>query len=358
MAKNIAIIGGGINGIMTAWECLKQGHSVTLFEKGELMQETSSASSKLLHGGLRYLENFEFRLVKEALKERQWWISQAPHFAQPLKLYIPIYQNNRRPAWMYKLGLWLYDLLAGEQNIGKHQSLSQEQIKEACPELKSEKLIKGFCYFDGQMDDYMLGMWALEQAKQQGIVLREHCEVSKIDTRGNLTLADGKAQTFDKIINIAGPWAEQLLNQSNIKPNYTLDLIRGSHIIIEQNLSHGYFLEIPNERRIFFVLPYQGKTLIGTTEERQTLNDSIKPSEQEIDYLINAYNHYFKTPISKQSIVQSFAGLRPLIKSADNPNKATREYAIQQNQNLITVFGGKWTTARQLAKNATIKALA
>lgn len=110
----------------------------------------------------------------------------------------------------------------------------------------------------------------------------------------------------------------------------------------------GYFLEIPNERRIFFVLPYQGKALIGTTEQRQSLNDNIKPSEQEIDYLINAYNHYFKTPINKQNIVKSFAGLRPLIKSADNPNKATREYAIQQKQNLITVFGGKWTTARQL----------
>lgn len=349
MGKNIAVIGGGINGIMSAWELLKQGHSVTLFEKGEVMQQTSSASSKLLHGGLRYLENFEFRLVKEALKERQWWISQAPHLAQPLKLYIPIYQNNRRPAWMYKLGLWLYDLLAGEQNIGKHQSFSQEQIKEACPELRSENLITGFSYFDGQMDDYHLGIWALEQAKQQGVVIREHREVTKIDTQGNLTLADGSIQTFDKIVNVAGPWAEQLLKQSNIKPEYTLDLVRGSHILIDQVIQNGYFLEVPNERRIFFVLPYQGKTLIGTTEERQTLNDDIKPSEQEIDYLINAYNHYFKAPINKQNIVQSFAGLRPLIKSAYNPNKATREYAIQQNQNLITIFGGKWTTARQLA---------
>lgn len=346
---NIAVIGGGINGIMTAWELLKQGHCITLFEKGEAMKQTSSASSKLLHGGLRYLENFEFRLVKEALKERQWWIQQAPNLAQPLKLYIPIYKNSRRPAWMYKLGLWLYDQLAGRQNIGKHQSLSQEQIKEACPGLKSEKLIKGFCYFDGQMDDYGLGMWALEQAKEQGVVIREHCEVSKIDTRGNLILADNTTHLFDKIINIAGPWAEQLLKESNINPLYNLDLVRGSHIIVEQSMSHGYFLEVPNERRIFFVLPYKGKTLIGTTEERQALNDNIKPSEQEIDYLINAYNHYFKTPINKQNIVQGFSGLRPLIKSADNPNKATREYAIQQNQNLITVFGGKWTTARQLA---------
>lgn len=368
---NIAVIGGGINGIMTAWELLKQGHSVTLFEKGEVMQQTSSASSKLLHGGLRYLENFEFRLVKEALKERQWWISQKPMFnpplprgegrgeggillATPLKMFIPIYQNNRRPAWMVKLGLWLYDLLAGKQNIGQHQSLTQQQINQACPQLKAENLVKGFSYYDGQMDDHQLGLWALEQAKKQpGLVIKEHTEVTQIDIRGSLTFADGKTQAFDQVINIAGPWAEQLLKQSNIKPNYTLDLVRGSHIVIEQKLNHGYFLEIPNERRIFFVLPYQGKTLIGTTEQRQTLNDNITPSEQESDYLINAYNHYFKTPINKQNIVQSFAGLRPLIKSADNPNKATREYAIQQNQNLITVFGGKWTTARQLGIKLT-----
>lgn len=360
---NIAVIGGGINGIMSAWALVKQGHSVTLFEKGEVMQQTSSASSKLLHGGLRYLENFEFRLVKEALKERQWWIQQAPQLAQPLKLYIPIYQNNRRPAWMYKLGLWLYDRLAGKQNIGQHQSLTQQQIHQACPELKTENLIKGYSYYDGQMDDHQLGLWALEQAKKSAchceersdlaissrFTLYENTEVTKLNTQGTLTLANGTSPAYDKIINIAGPWAEQLLKQSNIKPNYTKDLVRGSHILIEQKLNHGYFLEIPKERRIFFVLPYQGKTLIGTTEQRQALNDNITPSEQEIEYLINAYNHYFKTPINKQNIVQSFAGLRPLIKSADNPNKATREYAIQQNQNVITVFGGKWTTARQLA---------
>ena len=314
-----------------------------------MMHQTSSASSKSLHGGLRYLENFEFRLVKEALKERQWWIQQAPHLDQPLKLYIPIYRNNRRSAWSYKLGLWLYDRLAGKQNTGQHQSLTEQQTHQACPELKTEKLLKGFSFCDGQMDYYQQGLWALAKAKKQpGLVIEEHSEVIKIDIKGNLAFAVGTAQAYDKIINIAGPWAEQLLKQSNIKPEYNLDLVRGRHIVIVQKLNQGYFLEIPNQRRIFLVLPYQGKTLIGTTEERQTLNDDIKPSEQEIDYLINAYNHYFKMPISKQNIVQSFAGLRPLIKSAYNPNKATREYAIQQNQNFITVFGGKWKTASQL----------
>lgn len=197
---------------------------------------------------------------------------------------------------MYKLGLWLYDLLAGKQNIGQHQSLTQQQIHQACPELKTENLIKGFSYYDGQMDDHQLGLWALEQAKKSAchceersdvatscrFTLCENTEVTKLDTQGSLSLADGTTQAYDKIINIAGAWAEQLLKQSNIKPQYNLDLVRGSHILVntpsplmgegwgegEKLAQHGYFLEIPNERRIFFVLPYQGKTLIGTTEQR------------------------------------------------------------------------------------------
>lgn len=349
---NVAVIGGGINGIMTAWELLKQGHKVTLYEKDEVMKQTSSASSKLLHGGLRYLENYEFRLVQEALKERQWWIQQAPHLAHPIKLYIPIYKNSRRPAWMYQLGLWLYDKLAGKQNIGKHQGVSKQKIHQVCPELKTDNLIKGFSYYDAQMDDYQLGIWAFQQFKShKNFTLNQFTTVKTVKEGGGVFFEQNNKknqQIFDKVINVAGPWAEQLLIQSNIDSEYNLDLVRGSHILVEKEIGQGYFLEMPNERRIFFVLPYQGKTLIGTTEERQALNDNIQPCEQEIDYLINAYNHYFKTPIIKQSIVQSFAGLRPLIKSASNPNKATREYAIQQNQNLITVFGGKWTTARQL----------
>ena len=129
----IAVIGGGI---MTAWELCKHHHDVTLFEKNTVMSQTSSASSKLLHGGLRYLENFEFRLVKEALRERQWWINQAPDLARPLKIFIPVYKQSRRPAWLYKIGLYLYDLFAGRQNIGKHRNHSKASMQELCPGLK------------------------------------------------------------------------------------------------------------------------------------------------------------------------------------------------------------------------------
>jgi len=351
---NIAVIGGGINGVMTAWELLKTGHQVALFEKDQVMKQTSSSSSKLLHGGLRYLENFEFRLVKEALAERKWWIEQAPHLAHPLKIYIPVSKNGRRSALVYKLGLWLYDLLAGNKNLGKHQSLTLQQFKQLCPELNSTGLVKGFSYYDGQMDDCQLGLWALQQAQSlTGLRLQENTEVISISEDGQLIYLDNnhkQSVVFDRVINVAGPWTEQLLRESGVKNDYTLDLIRGSHLLIDKKIDSGYFLEIPKESRIFFVLPYQGQMLIGTTEQRQTLDESIEPSADEIDYLINSYNHYFSVNISQKDVVQTFAGLRPLIKSSKDPSKVTREYAIQKNKKIITVFGGKWTTSRQLAK--------
>jgi len=181
----IALIGGGINGIMTAWELCKYNHDVTLFEKNTLMSQTSSSSSKLLHGGLRYLENFEFRLVKEALRERQWWINQAPDLAQSLKIFIPVYKDSRRSAWLYKIGLYLYDLLAGKQNIGKHQNYNKSVMQELCPGLKINGLIKGFSYYDGQMDDYELGLWAADQVKQyKNFTSIEKTPILRVDVNG------------------------------------------------------------------------------------------------------------------------------------------------------------------------------
>lgn len=346
----IAIIGGGINGIMTAWELTKNNHNVTLFEKNTLISQTSSSSSKLLHGGLRYLENFEFRLVKEALRERQWWISQAPDLVKPLQIFIPIYKHSSRSAWLYKIGLYLYDSFSKSHNIGKHQNHSKASMQKSCSELKMNSLIKGFSYYDGQMDDYQLGLWAADQVKKyKKLTVLEGVAVNRINVNGEVVYGGNKEQ-FDKVINIAGPWAHQLLKDNNIDSDYELDLVRGSHIVIDRKLNHGYFLEVPNERRIFFVLPYKNQTLIGTTEIRQLITEEIKPTQLEIIYLIQAYNHYFKDQIKEQDVVKSFSGLRPLVKNTKDVNKISRECAIQVNQNLISVFGGKWTTSRALAK--------
>jgi glycerol-3-phosphate dehydrogenase len=345
----IAIIGGGINGVMTAWELCKNNHNVTLFEKETLMSQTSSASSKLLHGGLRYLENLEFRLVREALRERQWWIDRAPHLAHPIKIFIPIYKQSRRPALLYKVGLFLYDLLAGSKKLGRHEKYNKTSMQELCPDLKKDELMNGFSYYDGQMDDYQLGLWAADQVKQYGnFELLENTSIDKINIYGEISFKDHK-EKFDKVINIAGPWAYQLLKDNMIESDYELDLVRGSHIVIQKELDHGYFLEVPNEKRIFFVLPYGDQTLIGTTEVRQSILDDIKPSPEEVRYLINAYNNYFLKKITELDVVSCFSGLRPLVKDALDLNKITRECAIQTNKNLISVFGGKWTMSRRLA---------
>jgi glycerol-3-phosphate dehydrogenase len=346
----IAVIGGGINGIMTAWELCKHHHDVTLIEKNTLMSQTSSASSKLLHGGLRYLENFEFKLVKQALRERQWWINKAPDLALPLKIFIPVYKQSKRPAWLYKVGLHLYDLFSGKHNIGKHQNYSKASMQRLCPGLKTNNLVKGFSYYDGQMDDYKLGLWAVDQAKQyKNFTVLEGVVVDQVDVNGGVSF-NGNKEQFDKVINIAGPWAHKLLKDSNVNSDYELDLIRGSHIVIDRKLDHGYFLEVPDERRIFFVLPYKDQTLIGTTEVRQKISDEIKPTQSEIIYLVNAYNHYFTNQIAEQDVINSFSGVRPLIKSSNDANKMTRECAIQVEKDLISVFGGKWTTSRVLSK--------
>jgi glycerol-3-phosphate dehydrogenase len=357
-AKKIAIIGGGINGLFSAWELAKSGFQVTLFERDEIMRQTSQASSKMLHGGLRYLENYEFRLVKEALRERAWWLNAAPDIVTPLKLYLPVYHANRRPVWMIRLGLWLYDVLAGKQNVANHVTYSGKTFAKLTPELKHVGIKAGFAFFDVQMDDYHLGLWVADQAQQAGVEILEQHEVTSLTEGASISGVYGdnnKAfdQTFDFVVNLTGPWADKLLSDNSLSFDHHLDLVRGSHIIIEGTFGHGFLLEVPNERRIFFVLPYQGKTLIGTTEVRQTLDEEIKPSFEEKTYLLDAYNHYFKEQKSIDDIVGSFAGVRPLIKSRRNPNKATREYALERHGKLLTVFGGKWTTSRKLGQKVT-----
>jgi glycerol-3-phosphate dehydrogenase len=262
---------------------------------------------------------------------------------------MPIYKDSRRPSWMYRIGLKFYDMLSGPSKLGKTQFYSSSHLLEICPQLKSNGLKCGFSFVDGQMDDKALGLWATDKCKEDGVHIHENTVVEKVDEDGKLWI-NGEAKQFGYIINIAGPWAESLLKSSNISSKYKLDLVRGSHIVIEGALSHGYLLEVPHEDRIFFVLPYLEQTLVGTTEVRQQIDEPIQPSDFEINYLIGAYNHYFETQISNNDIVQTFAGVRPLIKSSDDPTYATREYEIESLGKLTIVFGGKWTTARQLGK--------
>lgn len=361
----IAVIGGGINGLCVSWEAARRGAHVTVFEKNKITSQTSSASSKLLHGGLRYLENLDLKLVKEALAERAWWLENVPELSNPIELHLPLFNSSIRSKAKYKIGLWLYDTLAGKKNIKNHQWLSKELFSEKNGPIKTKGLNGGFVFYDGQMNDYELGCWVAKQAVLNGVQIKEEQSVSRVDINGRIYFTSGGHKTgekqidsssnFDFVINASGSYTEQLLIDSGILPAHQLDHIRGSHLIIDRSLSHGYLFEIPKNKRVFFVLPYNNQTLIGTTEVRQSLSDPIVCSSAELEYLITAYNHYFNQNIDKKDIIQCFSGLRPLIKSDNNFSKSSREYAIQHNEKLITIYGGKWTTARVLAKHVCDK---
>lgn len=356
MVLNIGIVGGGINGIVTAWTLAKAGHQVTLYEQNTLMSATSSASSKLLHGGLRYLENMEFRLVKEALHERDAWLQLVPHLAKPLELLVPVYKQGRRSRWAYAAGLKLYDLLASKSTMPGSQWRSREAVLGQNPSLKQEGLLGAYSFWDGQMDDHALGLWVAQQAIAAGARLHENMPVTQVTPVGHVHLSNGQQVQHDRVINVAGPWAQQLAEQSGVQLTYALDLVRGSHIVLDTPCAQAWLLEVSSERRIFFVLPWKGQTLVGTTEVRQTAAEAVTCSIQEQDYLMNAYRYYFSGQANVM-LASSFAGVRPLIKSAKDPSKVTREYAVQRQDKLITVLGGKWTTSMALARKVAEQAV-
>lgn len=344
-----AVVGGGINGVMTAWALADAGHRVELFERRRLMSETSRASTKLLHGGLRYLESGHFRLVREALQERSWWIAQAPHLAQPLELLLPAYSESMRPRWKLRAGLSLYDTLALGSGFPRHRWLSAAEVAIRLPSLKQEGLQGAFSFFDAQMDDHALGLWAADRCREAGVVIHEGSGVTRVTAAGEIHLGPDCIK-FDRVINVAGPWASRLLEQSHVASRYRIDAVRGSHVVFDKVCPAGALLEVPGERRLFFVLPYQGRTLVGTTEVAQSVDMPAECSVEERKYLLAAYNRHFSPQMSDTDIVAEFSGMRPLAKREGEHDAAgaSREYAIETSGRLVSVFGGKWTTARRL----------
>ena len=347
--RRVAVVGGGINGIMSAWALRGRGCEVEVFEAGEVMGATSSASTKLLHGGLRYLEHGSFRLVREALAERGWWLSQAPHLCHAIELLLPVRAPGGRARWKLRAGLWLYDRLAGRNALRPHRWLDRDAALDAMPQLRPEGLLGAFSFWDGQMDDLELGRWAADRAREAGVRIHERSPVDTVAADGTVQGQVGSAR-YDLIVNVAGPWAAELLVRSGIRSNYRLDLVRGSHLVTNRPCKHGVLAEVPGDRRIGFVLPWKGGTLVGTTEVRQDGPSGAACSPDERGYIRRFHDSVLRSPLRDDEITGSFAGVRPLIRSADDPSRATREYAIERVGRLVTVFGGKWTTARALGE--------
>ena len=354
-APKVGVIGAGINGVMSAWALMDHGYRVELYECREPMGQTSSASTKMLHGGLRYLAQGRLRLVKEALQERRWWLSHGTPHAAPLALVVPIQNGQWLKAIWIGLGVKLYDLLAHGSGFQSSRWLDRQSLTLEIPGLDAKKFIGGWLYWDAAMDDHQLGRWALSQLVQRGLTVH-HEEVHRIAQDGSLETAKG-IHSYAAIVNTSGPWAQALLSRSDITSNYGLELIKGSHIICDRPWSCG--LAITHVKgRLIFMLPWKGKLLIGTTESQQNTVDNIEASPEEIDELLVAANKVLCAPLSIQEIVSTFSGLRPVVRQIrDSPtgrslssqamSSASRESSVETTGRVVTLWGGKWTTSRQ-----------
>ncbi|WP_447752159.1 glycerol-3-phosphate dehydrogenase [Pseudomonas nicosulfuronedens] len=360
---DLAVVGGGINGAGIAADAAGRGLSVFLCEQHDLAAHTSSASSKLIHGGLRYLEHYEFRLVREALAEREVLLAKAPHIVHPLRFVLP-HRPHLRPAWMIRAGLFLYD------HLGKREKLPASRgvrFGQGSP-LKAE-ITRGFEYSDCSVDDARLVVLNAMAARENGAHVhpRTRC-VSARRSKGlwhlHLERRDGSLYSVRAraLVNAAGPWVDRFLREElRQKPPYGIRLIQGSHLIVPRLYEgeHAYILQ-NEDRRIVFAIPYLRQfTLIGTTDrEYQGDPAKISISEAETDYLLNVVNAHFKHQLSRQDILRSFSGVRPLCDDeSDDPSAVTRDYTLALDNSpgeapLLSVFGGKLTTYRKLAEAA------
>jgi glycerol-3-phosphate dehydrogenase len=355
----IAVIGGGINGAGIAWELARRDYEVVLFEKGEAGRQTSSATTKMIHGGLRYLEHFHVGLVREALHERGWLLRNLPQLVTPIEMLLPIYDDSPRRRVTIAFGLTLYDLLAGRNNVGQHRTLSASELAEQAP-LVRDGLRGGFRFYDAQVDDYALVRLVLASATAEGAQVREQTAVTSLvrdDGRWLVGTSHRDTTRFDMVINAAGPWMNELLAANGIVSRYQLSLVRGSHLILDHAVgTKGLLLQSTADRRVFFVLPWKGTTLVGTTEvvQREPA-DRVQASDEEIDYLINRFNRYIVDPMTRADVAETFSGVRPLVGRATNPSSIGREYRLERHGNVINVFGGKMTTFMALARRVAMR---
>lgn len=353
--ERIAVVGGGINGTGCAWELARRDYDVTLFEKGICGAQTSSATTKMIHGGLRYLEHLQVGLVRESLRERGWLLEHVPSLVKPLEILLPIYGDSPRSRFTIKVGLMLYDRLAGRAKIAPHGSLSADEML-ACAPLVANDLRGGFAYSDAQVDDFALVRTVVASALRDGATIREHTPVTSLRREGKQWLVNG--EPFDLVVNAAGPWMNELLAANGLRARYVLSLVRGSHLVLDRQVSaSGLLLQSTTDHRVFFVLPWKGGTLVGTTEvvQREPL-DRVHASEEEIDYLLQRFNRYFRESASRDDIRSTFAGVRPLVGRATNPSAIGRDFRVVRSGNVINVFGGKMTTFMALARKVAMRA--
>lgn len=370
LETDILVIGGGINGAGVARDAAGRGLKVVLCEKGDLSEGTSSRSGKLVHGGLRYLEYYEFRLVREALIEREVLLEAAPHIIWPLRFVLP-QGSGDRPAWLVRLGLFLYDHLGGRKRLPGTRTVDLRTGPEGRAVLP--KYAKAFEYSDCWVDDARLVVLNALDARERGATVLTHtaCVSARREGGGwRATLVDGASGTETEvrarlIVNTAGPWVNDVAGRvTGLNAARSVRLVKGSHIVAKKFWEGPHAWLIQNhDRRVIFINPYEGDLcLIGTTDiPFEGRAEDVAIDDGEIDYLLSALVRYFRNPPTRADIVHTFSGVRPLYDdAAENPSAVTRDYVFELDAAggqapILNVYGGKITTFRKLAEHAIDK---
>ena len=358
---DIVVIGGGIQGVGVAQAAAASGYSVALFEQTAIASATSSRSSKLVHGGLRYLESGQFKLVRKALLERERLIKLAPGLVKPVAFYIPVYKQMSRQPWKIMLGLTLYRILGNFKHYTCFKRVDMDKEKPLLLEnLRHTDLKAIFQYYDAQTDDALLTQAVMKSAQLLGAQLYCPEKIMQLDFNTgyyNIQTADSQTQQNSIrarfIINAAGPWVNDVLNRIKGTSVTTVeyDLVQGSHIIIDATAPEGIiYVEAPQDKRAVFIMPWKNKTLIGTTEKMYQGDPAkVVASDEEIEYLKEVYRYYM--PGQTLNVEESFAGVRVLPKSAGSFFSRPRDTVIHHSaQNLLTLYGGKLTSYRATAE--------
>jgi glycerol-3-phosphate dehydrogenase len=363
---DVLVVGGGITGAGIARDAALRGFRTALVDKGDFGSGTSSHSSRLIHGGIRYLEQFDFRLVREASRERRVLLTIAPHLVRPLAFLLPVYRGARVPAWKVRAGMWLYDLLAAFHNVRMHRWLGPKATRRVEPSLRERDLQGAALYYDAQTDDARLVLATMRSAARAGALVASYTETTallKPDGRvRGATLRDelnGQVSTVRAlvVVNAAGPWVDEVRRLDDPRAEPLLRLTKGVHVVVPRarlDHTHAVTLTSPIDGRVMFVLPWQEESYIGTTDTDAVGSpDDQRATAEDVVYLLRSANALFPLArLGPQDVVATWAGLRPLLRPAHDvaPSEASREHRIVESASgLLSIAGGKLTTYRVMA---------
>ena len=378
---DVLVIGGGVTGAGVALDAVVRGYKVALVEKVDFASGTSSKSTKLAHGGIRYLPNFDFALVHEALVERGLLLQNAPFLVHPLGFVLPLYQGDRHPVGMpfttpggiglgllLDMGLWLYDLMAGRRTAGRHHHLSRKNVLKLAPALVTKGLKDGYVYYDGQTNDARLTMALIRTAAQYGATITNYTEVTSfIIEQGKIcgahihdTLGDQELTVRARhIVNATGVYSEQVEALTGTEPQVRIEPSKGVHLVLSrEDLELGdYAIVLPEteDKRILFIVPWGSRAIFGTTDTGSGDLDHPTATSEDIAYLLKYLNRYLSVRLTEADIISSYAGYRPLVSSRTSKHstaKLSRTHAVlESSSGLVTIVGGKLTTYRRMAQD-------